>query len=374
MLVQIISKNNIDNLLGIDEYRKDSLVVFHSSNEKKQLNRYLEKIKEKYKNSINIIPINYSSLKDLMLEIKKLKPKYFQFNDLKIAESLAIISGLDLEMTEIIFYNSDSMNLINYKENEIESSKKTNEILEVSDYIQLAGGDIELDNNDAFDRLIDDGSLKMILDDFERWRRFSRAFVDPNIVDENETRPLVFTVKFKAVDRRLIKYFREYIDHFVKKDYFRVIADNMDRTIYRFTDASLKSFFKLSGSWLELITYKAVEDLKLDDIDASVLFTWDNKVKNFENEIDVLATKNGKLIVISCKDTKKVNKEFLNEIIVNSSQLGDDNVIKALVTTSKLINESFFVRAKELNIAIIRYDGDFEEFKKSLRDMILKLK
>jgi hypothetical protein len=369
VFVQIISKNNIDNLLGIDKYQKNSLVVFHSSSEIKQLNRYLEKIKEKYGNSINITSIKYSSLEDLSTQIKKLKPKYFQFNDLKIAESLAIISGIDRDVTEIVFYDSDSMNLINYKKNKIESVKKKNEMLEVSDYIELAGGDVELDNNDVFDRLIDDGSLNMILDDFERWRRFSRAFVDPNVVVENETRPLVFTVKFKAVDRRLIKYFQEYIDHFVEKDYFRVIADNMDRTIYRFTDASLKSFFKLSGSWLELITYKAVEDLKLDDIDASVLFTWDNEVKNFENEIDVLATKNGKLVVISCKDTKKVNKEYLNEIIVNSSQLGDDNVIKALATTSKLINESFFVRAKELNIAIIRYDGDFEEFKKSLKEI-----
>lgn len=370
MLVQIIGKNNIDNLLGVDEYQKDSLVVFHSSSERKQLSRYLEKIKEKYNNSINITAMKYSSLEDLLTQIKKIKPTHFQFNDLKIAESLAIISMINREVTELVFYNSDSMNLIKYKNNKIKSVKRKNEMLEVSDYIQLAGGDVELDNNDVFDRLVYDGSLKMILDDFERWRRFSRAFVDPNVVAENETRSLVFTVKFKAVDRRLIEYFREYIDHFVKKDYFRVVADNMDRTIYRFTDASLKSFFKLSGSWLELITYKAVEELKLDDIDASVLFTWDSKVKNFENEIDVLATKNGKLVVISCKDTKKVNKEYLNEIIVNSSQLGDDNVIKALVTTSRLMNDSFFVRAKELDIAIISYDGDFEEFKNNLKKIM----
>ncbi|MCD6436402.1 MAG: hypothetical protein J7L15_08480, partial [Clostridiales bacterium] len=59
MFVQIISKNNIDNLLAIDEYQKDSLVVFYSSDEEKQLERYLKKIKEKYYNLPTIKTFKY---------------------------------------------------------------------------------------------------------------------------------------------------------------------------------------------------------------------------------------------------------------------------------------------------------------------------
>lgn len=370
MFVQIISKNNIDNLFAIDEYQKSALVVFYQVNETRELKRYLAKIKEKYGNGIQLISKKYQTYNDLVQQIKDLEPKYFQFNDLKIAESLSVLSGLNRTTTEIVFFNSNTMDLITYQKDSIDLKKMERRKIDVNDYIELAGGDIEMKNDVIFDRLIDDGSFEMIMSEFKYWRKFSRAFVDSNIVYENETRPLVFTVKFKGVETRLAKHFRKFVDHFVEKGYFLVIAENMNRTIYRYSDMAMKSFFKLSGSWLELLTYKAVKDLKLDDIDASVLFTWNHHIKNFENEIDLLATQNGKLIMISCKDTKKVNKDYLNEIIVNSNELANDNVTKALVTTSKEIHESFLIRANELDISIIGFDGNFPNFKEKLRKIL----
>jgi hypothetical protein len=370
MFVQIVSKNNIDNFLLFEANQREKLVLFYSSKEAQAFELYQSKLYEKFLNGTKIEAFEYDSLENLMAKATEYQPNYFQFNDMMIAESLAVVNGLDREKTEVLFFQSTSSETFSYTLKKINNSAQDTSVLTVSDYIQLVGGDIEMVNDDVFDRLIKDGSFDMIIDDPYHWRQFSRAFVDTNTVIENSTKPLFFTVKFKTVQKKLDKHFRAYVKHFVDKGYFKTIAGNEDRAIFRYKDPAYKSFFKLSGSWLELITYKAVKELQMDDIDASVLFTWDSKIKNFENEIDLLAVKNGKLLFISCKDTKKVNKEYLNEIIVNSSELGDDNVTKALVTTSHMIYDSFLARAEELGIALILYKGNFDTFKDEIAKLI----
>ncbi len=370
MFVQIVSKNNIDNFLMFETNQREKLLLFYSLKETEELRLYQKKLLEKFSDETEIQTLVYSSLENLMDQAAEIQPKCFQFNDIMIAESLAVVSGLDREKTEVLFFQSTSSETFKYTLKKIEKSALNMSVLTVSDYIQLVGGDIEMVNDEVFDRLIEDGSFDMIIGDPYHWRQFSRSFVDTNTVIENSTKPLFFTVKFKTVTKRLDKHFRAYVNHFVDKGYFKTIAGNDDRAIFRYQDASFKSFFKLSGSWLELITYKAVKELKMDDIDASVLFTWDSRIKNFENEIDLLAVKNGKLLFISCKDTKKVNKEYLNEIIVNSSELGDDNVTKALVTTSHMIYDSFLARAEELGISLILYKGNFNTFKNEIANLI----
>jgi hypothetical protein len=370
MLVQIVAKNNIDNLLTLEDYQETELVLLYKLGEKRSLSRYIDKVKEKFPKIKIAKPVLFDDLTSLMHMCSKLKPRYLQFNDQRIPESMAALSGLDREQTSIIFFDSQTSKRIVFNKHEVNVHKRVTQMLDVSDYVQLAGGDIEMVNDSVFDRMIEDGTFDMIISDTYHWHQFSRLFVDPGIVVENETDPLQFTVKFKQVGSRQVKYFRQYVDHFVEKGYFKVIANSMDRVIYRFSDSTFKSFFKLSGSWLELVAYKGVKDLRMDDIDASVLFTWNRHIKNFENEIDLLAVKNGKLLMISCKDTKKVSKDYLNEIIVNSNSLGDDNVTKCLVTTSHMIHDSFFIRAKELEIHVIQYEDDFEEFKDKLKKIM----
>lgn len=369
MYMQLVSGNNIDNLLMYESFRKEKLMLLHTPAQQQALSRYRKKLEQLFED-LEIATQVYRSLEELPGLVKALRPSQFQFNDLKIAESLAVISALDPQMTEIFFYRSAQSDSVRYGEGKLTVEERETNLFSVSDYVQLAGGDIETVNDEVFDRLIKDGSFDLIIQDPVRWRTYSRAFVDTNIVTENASRPLYFTVKFNRVTRRFDRHFRHYVAHFVERGYFKKIAENEDRTVFRFMDLSVKSFFKLSGSWLELITYHAVRSLGMDDVDASVLFTWNKRIKHYENEIDLLATKNGKLLVISCKDTKKVNKEYLNEIVVNSQNLAHDNVLTALVTTSHLMNESFYARANELDIAIVPFENDFEAFKTEIGQIL----
>ncbi|MBN2259064.1 MAG: DUF1887 family protein [Clostridiales bacterium] len=370
MIGMILSKNNIDNLLVLNYFDTAKLMIFYHENNKKVLLRFTKMVQDKYKGKFQITSEIYSTLDDISELTENTHLEYFIFNDLKIKSSLAVLGKLNKETTKIVFYDSENSKIATYLDGKAVVEKAVNINVDVYDYINLAGGDIEQKNNQVFDRLIGDGTLDLILNDYEKWRKFSRNFVNPGIVTENQTKPLYFTIKYKPIDRRDLMNFKTFIAHFVDKGYFKVIAEDMDREIFKFNRIEYKSFFKLSGSWLELLTYKVTKEFKLDDIDASVLFTWDHRIKNFENEIDLLATDKGKLIVVSCKDTKKISKDYLNEINVNSHELGDDNVTKILVTTSHMINDSFFLRANELDIHVIVFDGKYDKFVKNMRDIL----
>ncbi|MCX7834063.1 MAG: DUF1887 family CARF protein [Ignavibacteria bacterium] len=94
-------------------------------------------------------------------------------------------------------------------------------------------------------------------------------------------------------------------------------SKNYDKIIIWDKVNNTKIDFELSGfnygDCLESILYLILKDkIKPDDIRYSVKV----KKENIESEIDVLLTKDCCLHLYSCKDTKKMNKQYLYEIEV----------------------------------------------------------
>ena len=99
---------------------------------------------------------------------------------------------------------------------------------------------------------------------------------------------------------------------------------------------------------------------------------WDNEQIHVKNEIDVLASVDSKLVYISCKDTSRYGIDALNELDVYGKQIGGEEVIKILVATKEPFKRSGLLRAKEMGIDIVIFDGNVEELKKKLIKLILE--
>ena len=78
----------------------------------------------------------------------------------------------------------------------------------------------------------------------------------------------------------------------------------MNKEMIEFHNIDFKEFISKVGTWLEMVTYKAIKSLaQVSDVGASVSFQWHMNRRLTKNEVDVMAVHDHKLIMISCNNT-----------------------------------------------------------------------
>lgn len=102
-----------------------------------------------------------------------------------------------------------------------------------------------------------------------------------------------------------------------------------------------------------------------------LFFLWNNGRKTVRNELDVIAVKDSVPICISCKDSDKYNEMALNELNVYANKIGGKNAYKILVATKEPIKEPVKMRAKEMGIHLVIFDGNEEKFINKIRKIII---
>ena len=160
------------------------------------------------------------------------------------------------------------------------------------------------------------------------------------------------------------------LDNLVKMKEITV-RNTTDKITIDFLNNYLKAFIFKSGTWLEIETNKLIN--KIDEIDESkngVMFLWNDSKEIVRNEVDVVAVKDSVPIFISCKDSDKYNEMALNELNVYAEKFGGDNSYKILVATKAPIKSPVKIRAKEMGINIIIFDGNEEKFLKTIKSII----
>ena len=144
-----------------------------------------------------------------------------------------------------------------------------------------------------------------------------------------------------------------------------------ERIIVNFNNDYIKAFIFKSGTWLEIETNKLIN--KIEEIDESkngVMFLWNDENQSIRNELDVVAIKDSVPIFISCKDSDKYNEIALNELNVYASKFGGENSYKILVATKEPIKSTVRIRAKEMGIHLIIFDGNEEKLIKEIKSII----
>ncbi|MCY6960208.1 Card1-like endonuclease domain-containing protein [Clostridium brassicae] len=244
--------------------------------------------------------------------------------------------------------------------------------MDVEDFIEITGGEIishstKWFNNDNIKRFIE-----YIISNYDSWEKFKKILSSVSSAEENDYINQKSVISITEANKEERVEYNRLLDKFQQFDFFNYEYEGKDKIILNFKGLETKTLFLKTGTWLEILVYNIVKEIKeVDDIKSGVVFLWDGEERHVRNEIDVLASINSKLIYISCKDTSKYGIEALNELEVYGAQIGGEEVRKILVATKEPCKRSIILRAKEMGIDIVIFHGNIRDLKKELERIIL---
>jgi len=77
-----------------------------------------------------------------------------------------------------------------------------------------------------------------------------------------------------------------------------------------------------------------------------------------KNEIDIIAIKDQKVLCVSCKDTKRHNKESYNELILYTEKLGGAQGKSLLIATENPVYMHDLKRIDKMDLEYLLFQGN----------------
>ena len=244
------------------------------------------------------------------------------------------------------------------------------EDLEIKDLIAVAGGKIVEDSSNLCNKKDLIYLSKTISENLPLWHKYKQKLYDNTIFIhdfDNTNIVYIHTNKLNEEEKKLIdkilKKLKELNEITIKNDGNKLMIEFMNEYI--------KGFIFKSGTWLEIATKNLVNKIReVDEVKNGVVFLWDDDNNSVRNEVDVVAIRDSIPICISCKDSNKYNENALNELNVYAEKIGGDNAIKILVATKNPIKSPVTIRAKEMGIHLVIFDGDENKFINTIKEII----
>ena len=244
------------------------------------------------------------------------------------------------------------------------------EDLQITDIVKAAGGKVVEDSVNLCYKNDLIYFSEQIYKNLDIWHKYKQRLYDNEVFnhDANDSskiyinRGLLNEEEYKLIDSVLLK-----LKEMNEINY--VIKNN--KIMVEFNNEYIKAFIFKSGTWLEIATNNLIKQIKeIDEAKNGVVFLWNDENKSIRNEVDVVAVKDSIPICISCKDSEKYNEIALNELNVYGEKIGGENTIKILVATKEPIKQTIRVRAKEMGIHLVIFDGDENKFIKTISEIV----
>lgn len=374
LLINIFDEHNEASILLTEKYKPKNILFFYTENfEKIQL----EKLKRYYNEKFPSCIFEYKRLSiDNPCSIERVITSYEGMEAVcnltsgKKLCTLMVYSFCLKHNIDCRYIDIKNEKLITLTKDGVFEKQNSFVDLDIEDIIKSVGGSIIIDSTEFYNKKVIDEITNWISNNLDKWEEVKLTLQDNTIFIRDDRNPDFMKIKKEALNSNDIKFYRDALRFLESRKQIAVKEDNEFYKIY-FLNDFLKSFIFKSGTWLEVLTKKVVEDIEvIDDVKSGVLFLWNDNKAKVRNELDVVAIKDSILICISCKDSRKYDEVALNELNVYASQLGGENVIKILVATKEPLKSTISHRAKEMNINIVIYDGNLDKFKNIIEDII----
>ena len=244
------------------------------------------------------------------------------------------------------------------------------EDLEINDIINAAGGKIVEESSDLCEKRDLIYFSKVIYSNLSIWHKYKQKLYETSIFEHdniNTKRIYINKNNLEKEEGILLEKILDKLESLKEINYKR----EENRIIVEFKNSYLKGFIFKSGTWLEIATKNLVNKInEVDEVKNGVVFLWDSDNKSVRNELDVVAIKDSIPICISCKDSDKYNETALNELNVYANKIGGKDVYKILVATKEPIKSPVKIRAKEMGINLVIFDGDENKFINIIRTIV----
>lgn len=376
LLISIFDGHNEASILLTEKYKPKKILFFYLTNKEVY---QLTKFKEYYKNKFPDVEFYYENfninnpreVEDIIIKYKANKNILNVTSGKKVA--LLMIYSLALKNSiECKYIDIEKELIIDFSDKAININKSSFVDLNIDDIVKSVGGSIIVDSTEVYNREAIINITYWIANNLEIWEEVKSDLQMNNVFIRDECNPEIMKIDKNILSKDKMEFYYRALNFL--KNLEMIAYKNSDNFIkVYFLNDFIKSFIFKSGTWLEVLTKNIIDEIKeIDDIKSGLLFLWNDKQSKVKNELDVVAIKDSILICISCKDSKKYDERALNELNVYANQLGGENVKKILVATMAPAKPVVSLRAKEMGINIVIFNGSIEGFKEELKSIILK--
>lgn len=373
VLITQLDEHNEANIIITEELKPEEIIFLYRKNEDNLMNSISKYYEKNFANirlkEINIIEGDINNLFNICNEAKLNSNVVINLTGGSRINSLILF-----DISRKYAFKSVYLDVLNKKIYNLNESIEVKPInfndLKLDEIITSTGG-VVLQDSTNFSSKEDLVLLsKYIYNNLSIWHKYKNKLYDTNIFihNYNSDNILINTSTLDTYEKHLLKVILKKLKDIKNIDYYN-IDENKIKVVFK--NDYIRSFLFKSGTWLEIVTKNLINEIKeIDEVKNGVMFLWNNKSKIVKNELDVIAMKDCIPICISCKDSDKYNEDTLNELAIYSEKIGGENVFKILVATKEPTKNAVKVRAKEMGINIIIFDGDEHKFKNNIINII----
>ena len=244
--------------------------------------------------------------------------------------------------------------------------------LEIKDIIDASGGELVEDSSELCKKKNLVYLSEQIYRHLDIWNKHKQRLYDTSIFKHIEETPNKIKININLLTDEERKLLNNILNKLKEMNEIQYTKKGEDIEVL-FLNKYIKGFIFKSGTWLEIATNNLINKIKeIDESRSGVVFLWSNHNRTVRNEVDVVAIKDSVPIIISCKDSEKYNEMALNELNVYANKIGGENAYKILVATREPSKGPVSIRAKEMGINIVIFDGNENKFINTIKAIIAK--
>ncbi|NLZ33980.1 Card1-like endonuclease domain-containing protein [Clostridium isatidis] len=375
ILINLLEEHNEGSILVSKKFKPKEVIFLYEEKNK----NILEAMKNYYKDNLPLIKFNAIKIKkgeverlEEIIRINKNKKLLVNLTGGSRINSIILLNTCKNYKVKSIFINIKDKILYVIDE-DIKIIREEYEDLELSSLLKASGKEIVYDSSEFLNNKNLEYITKNIYKNLDIWHKYKQRLYDIEVFSHSEEDNKKIIIKTKLLDNderklldKILLKLRE-----MQEIAFKNISDSEIEV--KFKNDYLKPFIFKTGTWLEFATRLIISEIEgIDEVKSGLVFLWDYSNSIIKNEVDVVAVKDSVVSCISCKDSEKYDEDALNELNVYALKIGGEDANKILVATKEPIKNTIKERAKEMNISLIIFDGNEEEFKKEIKKAIYK--
>lgn len=374
LLINQLDDHNEGNILATIKYKALKVVFIRQKEQEKLIDNIREYYSENF-HQVNMTDIiveegNFKELEKIIDENIN-GDLIVNLTGGKRINSLALLKICMDKNIKAIYTDIKNKKIYEFNTN-INELDEEFEDLNINDIVTAAGGQIVDDSSNLCKNQDLIYLSQQIYKHLDLWDKYKLRLYDNNIFRHKEECPNKIYVNINILEDEEKELVKKILDKLteMKEINYKDVKSEIEVT---FLNKYIKGFIFKSGTWLEIATNTLINKIsEIDEAKNGVIFLWSNENKSVRNEVDVVAVKDSIPIVISCKDSEKYNEMALNELNVYANKIGGKDVYKILVATKEPIKGPVTIRAKEMGIHIVIFNGNEQKFIEDIKRIIKK--
>lgn len=373
ILISQIDEHNESNIMATKEFNPEVVYLIKDKSYEAKVDTLKNYYESNFRNvRLQLFDVEEGNNKALEKIIDNVKDKNIIVNLTggKRVNSLILLDICLKMQIKALYIDIKKKIMYEFNNDDILISSKSFDDLEIDDIVKASGGMILEDASQLYCKKDLIYFSEQISKHLSLWHEHKQKLYEASIFEHDANDQQRIYIHIDKLSEKEKKMLNKVLDKLEEMKEITLKNCNNKITV-DFLNNYIKAFIFKSGTWLEIETNKLIN--KIEEIDESkngVMFLWNDDNNSVRNEVDVVAIKDSVPIFISCKDSDKYNEMALNELNVYASKFGGENSYKFLVATKEPIKSPVSIRAKEMGIHLIIFDGDEEKFLRTVKAII----